>query len=111
MLKYRLFCSIACFMNDGQNCHLCVTFQNEGIPETDEGPTVEVVQPLSREGTPTGEQDAVDTDTKKEEPDAAATPPPPESQSPEPTTELEPLDTFIESGDLTCTTQLNWLID
>ena len=61
---------------------------------------MELAQPLSREGTPTGEQTAMDSDTKQEEPDASATPPPPESQSPEPTTELEPLDSYIESGDL-----------
>ena len=72
--------------------------QNEGIPETDEGPTVEVAQPLSREGTPTGEQTVVDSEGK-EEPDASATPPPPVSQSPEPTTDVEQMDTYIESGD------------
>ena len=58
---------------------------------------MEVAQPLSREGTPTGEQATVDT--KQEEPDASATPPPPESQSPEPITEMEPLETYFESGE------------
>lgn len=72
-------------------------FQNEGIPESDEGPTVEVAQPLSREGTPTGEQTLMDSEGK-EEPDASATPPPPESQSPEPVVDLEQMDTYIESG-------------
>lgn len=72
-------------------------FQNEGIPESDEGPTVEVAQPLSREGTPTGEQTLMDS-KGKEEPDASATPPPPESQSPEPVVDLEQMDTYIESG-------------
>lgn len=72
-------------------------FQNEGIPESDEGPAVEVAQPLSREGTPTGEQTLMDSEGK-EEPDASATPPPPESQSPEPTVDIEQMDTYIESG-------------
>ena len=62
---------------------------------------MEVAQPLSREGTPTGEQPSMERDTIQEEPDASATPPPPESHSPEPTMELEPLDTYIESGNLT----------
>lgn len=74
--------------------------ENEGIPETDEGPTVEVAQPLSREGTPSGEQPSVERDAEQEEPDASATPPPPESHSPEPPTEMEPLDTYIESDGL-----------
>jgi len=76
---------------------LCCDFQNEGIPESEEGPTVEVAQPLSREGTPTGEQTMMDSEGK-EEPDASATPPPPESQSPEPVNDLEQMDTYIESG-------------
>ena len=76
---------------------LCCDFQNEGIPESDEGPTLEVAQPLSREGTPTGEQTMMDSEGK-EEPDASATPPPPESQSPEPVIDLEQMDTYIESG-------------
>ena len=77
---------------------LCFDLQNEGIPESDEGPTVEVAQPLSREGTPTGEQRLIDNEGK-EEPDASATPPPPpESQSPEPEMDQEQMDTYIESG-------------
>lgn len=73
-------------------------FQNEGIPESDEGPTVEVAQPLSREGTPTREQRLMENEGK-EEPDASATPPPPpESQSPEPEMDQEQMDTYIESG-------------
>lgn len=76
---------------------LCCDFQNEGIPESDEGPTVEVAQPLSREGTPTGEQTLIDSEGK-EEPDASATPPPPESQSPETVIDPEQMDTYIESG-------------
>lgn len=76
---------------------LCCDFQNEGIPESDEGPTVEVAQPLSREGTPTGEQTLIDSEDK-EEPDASATPPPPESQSPETVIDPEQMDTYIESG-------------
>ena len=59
---------------------------------------MELAQPLSREGTPTGDQTVVDNDTKQEEPDASATPPPPVSQSPEPTTDVEPLESYIESG-------------
>jgi len=59
---------------------------------------VELVQPLSREGTPTGDQTVVDNDAKQEEPDASATPPPPVSQFPEPTTDVEPLESYIESG-------------
>lgn len=35
----------------------------------------------------------------KEEPDALSTPPPPVPQSPEPTTDMEQMDTYIESGD------------
>lgn len=72
-------------------------FQNEGIPESDKGPTVEVAQPLSRGETPTGEQTLTDSEGK-EEPDASATPPPPESQSTEPVVDLEQMDTYIESG-------------
>ena len=75
-------------------------YQNEGIPESDEGPTVEVAQPLSREGTPTGEQTLMASESK-EEPDASATPPPPESYSPEPMTDMEQMDSYIESGDET----------
>lgn len=59
---------------------------------------MELAQPLSREGTPTGDQTVVDNDAKQEEPDASATPPPPVSQSLEPTTDSEPLDSYIESG-------------
>lgn len=59
---------------------------------------MELAQPLSREGTPTGDQTVVDNDAKQEEPDASATPPPPVSQSPEPTTDVEPLESYIESG-------------
>lgn len=59
---------------------------------------MELAQPLSREGTPTGDQTVVDNDAKQEEPDASATPPPPVSQSPEPTTDIEPLESYIESG-------------
>ncbi|KAM7426029.1 Coiled-coil domain-containing protein 96 [Porites harrisoni] len=71
--------------------------ENEAIPEADEGPAVELAQPLSREGTPTGDQTVVDNDARQEEPDASATPPPPVSQSPEPTTDVEPLESYIES--------------
>ncbi|RMX54659.1 hypothetical protein pdam_00009337 [Pocillopora damicornis] len=70
--------------------------ENEGIPETDDGPTVEVAQPLSREGTPT-EQRTIMEENGKEEPDAFSTPPPPVPQSPEPTTDMEQMDTYIES--------------
>lgn len=59
---------------------------------------MELAQPLSRDGTPTGDQTVVDNDAKQEEPDASATPPPPVSQSPEPTTDVEPLESYIESG-------------
>lgn len=59
---------------------------------------MELAQPLSREGTPTGDQTVVDNDARQEEPDASATPPPPVSQSPEPTTDVEPLESYIESG-------------
>lgn len=78
-------------------------FQNEAIPETDEDPAVEVSASLSREGTPTEEDLSVERDTKQEEPDASATPPPPppEEHSTEPTiSEFEPLDTYLESGNL-----------
>ena len=85
--------------------YVSFAFQNEAIPDTDEGPTMEVAQPLTREGTPTGEHPSMERDTIQEEPDASATPPPPESHSPEPTMELEPLDTYIESGNLT-----NWIV-
>ena len=78
-------------------------FQNEAIPETDEDPAVKVTESLSREGTPTEEDRSVERDTKQEEPDASATPPPPppEEHSTEPTiSEFEPLDTYLESGNL-----------
>lgn len=82
---------------------LWILFQNEAIPETDEDPTVKVTESLSREGTPTEEDRSVERDTKQEEPDASATPPPPppEEHSTEPTiSEFEPLDTYLESGNL-----------
>ena len=59
---------------------------------------MEVAQPLSREGTPTGQRTIME-ENGKEEPDALSTPPPPVPQSPEPTTDMEQMDTYIESGD------------
>lgn len=62
---------------------------------------MKVTESLSREGTPTEEDRSVETDAKQEEPDASATPPPPEEYSTEPTiSEFEPLDTYLESGNL-----------
>lgn len=43
----------------------------------------------------------MERDVKQEEPDASATPPPQEEYSTEPTiSEFEPLDTYLESGNL-----------
>ncbi|XP_068762170.1 cilia- and flagella-associated protein 184-like [Montipora capricornis] len=74
--------------------------ENEAIPEMDEGPAVEVAQPLSRDGTPTEEERSVERDSKQEDPDASATPPPPEEPSSGPTTEFEPADMYFDPDDM-----------
>ena len=64
----------------------------------DEGPAVEVAQPLSRDGTPTEEEHSIESHAKQEDPDASATPPPPEEPSSGPTTEFEPVDMYFDPG-------------
>lgn len=60
--------------------NLFLVFQNEGVPEEDTTPLVEVAERMSRDGTPT---DEVGTTVPTEGPDATVTPPP-DTQSPEP---------------------------
>ena len=79
---------------------LLVHHQNDEIPESETGPTVQVAEQLSREGSPVP-QDNLAATQSKEGPNALSTPPP-EAQSPDLSEEPK----YVETGKMKLNFQL-----